>query len=74
MGAPTIRAYYDGECYQAIEGSHRLAAAYSLGLVPHIVEITIDDIVEHDMDDVRGNTVNDILTYLEMSGPHYDFD
>jgi len=38
-GAPTIRAIGNGEIYWAIEGSHRLVAAYEMGLEPEIEEV-----------------------------------
>jgi len=39
LGAPAIRAIGNGEIYWAIEGSHRLVAAYELGLEPEIEEV-----------------------------------
>lgn len=46
LGAPRVRAIYHGDIWFAIEGSHRLAAAHELGLVPEIVDVTeCDDIV-----------------------------
>ena len=36
-GAPTIRCVQFDDKYFAVEGSHRLAAAYILGLCPKIV-------------------------------------
>jgi hypothetical protein len=35
-GAPTIRAWWDGEKWIALEGSHRLAAAHALDLTPYV--------------------------------------
>lgn len=61
MGAPEIRAYYTGEMYVALEGSHRLAAAWELGLEPVIVEMDEDEEIEHDLDYVDAHTVGDIL-------------
>ncbi len=43
IGAPTVRAIYDGEIYYAIEGSHRLMAAHELGIIPEIAEIEYSD-------------------------------
>lgn len=57
IGAPTIRAYYDGEAYQALEGSHRLAAAKELGLTPVIDEMTPRQwLVNHDLYDLPDKT------------------
>jgi len=39
LGAPTIRVVDLGDGYQAIEGSHRLAAAKELGLIVFIVKV-----------------------------------
>lgn len=43
LGAPSIRAIYDGEMYYALEGSHRLLAAKNLGLIPNIIEVDYND-------------------------------
>jgi hypothetical protein len=37
LGAPTIRVVDCGDHYQALEGSHRLAAAHALGITPQLV-------------------------------------
>ena len=74
MGAPTIKAYFDGEKYCACEGSHRIAAAHALGLTPEIELVGWSDEIAHDMDDVRGNLVSDVLEYLDLTGPRYEFD
>lgn len=42
LGAPTIKAVDCGDHLQALEGSHRLAAAAALGIVPNF-EITSQD-------------------------------
>lgn len=53
IGTPTIRAYYTGELYVAIEGSHRLAACSELGITPNIIEIYEDTVIDdHDFDDL----------------------
>lgn len=52
LGAPTIRAVWCGDCWRAVEGSHRLAAAHALGLTPNIIEINEADSIEHDCDDL----------------------
>lgn len=43
LGPPTIRAILSGGRLYAIEGTHRLAAAQSLGLQPTIVVVADDD-------------------------------
>jgi hypothetical protein len=43
LGAPRVRAVYDGEVYWAVEGTHRLAAAHALGLLPEIEVIEYND-------------------------------
>jgi hypothetical protein len=51
MGAPTIEVIDCGDYFQALEGSHRLAAAYALGLEPDLVVHAQDeqlDIAKYD--------------------------
>ena len=43
LGAPIVHAVDCGEYYVALEGSHRVTAARSLGLVPTIVAIDYED-------------------------------
>lgn len=74
LGAPTIKAYWDGEKYWAVEGSHRLAAAKILGLTPVIEEVNIDDEIEHDIEGVDSNRVDAILDYLSDGRPEALFD
>lgn len=53
LGSPKIRAYWTGDAWQAIEGSHRIAAACELGLPVEIVEVGHEDMIpagEHDYD------------------------
>jgi hypothetical protein len=66
LGAPQIRAYYNGDCWLAIEGSHRLAAAHELGLEPEIIEVEDDAVIsDHDYEDLDTPcTVADIIEYL----------
>lgn len=71
-GAPSIRAWWDGEKWIALEGSHRLAAASALGRTPKIIELSENDKITHDFEDVPGNRVRDVLEYLDL-GPHYYF-
>ena len=73
LGSPEIKAWYNGELYLAVEGSHRIAAAKLLCFDVDIIEVELDDIIDHDMPEVEGKTVNDVLEYLEMSGPCYSF-
>jgi len=42
MGAPTIRVVDCGDHYMALEGTHRLHAAQTLGLAPRLVVIDQD--------------------------------
>ena len=51
LGAPTIRAVEVGDMLFAIEGTHRLAAAKELGILP-VGEVVEDDIITGlDIDD-----------------------
>lgn len=75
LGAPQIRVFYTGEAYIAIEGSHRIAAAYELGITPDFIEVEeTDEISDHDMQDLDDTcTVADILEYLGYSQYTYKF-
>jgi hypothetical protein len=74
-GSPVIRVVEDGDRYLAIEGSHRLAVAYDLGITPIIV--TVDEMdplsdIDHDFDlgDIYNGCDNnniDSLADLEVS-------
>lgn len=68
LGAPTIRAYWDGDGWQAIEGVHRLHAAAALGLRPILVEVRREDLLSGlegiDWQDAQpDSTVGDLLDY-----------
>ena len=43
LGTPEIKAVFDGEAYWSLKGSHRIAAAEKLGLIPRIVEVSLED-------------------------------
>lgn len=45
LGAPTIKVVDCGDYYMALEGSHRLAAAKSLGLIPTLEIYDQDDVI-----------------------------
>jgi len=74
LGPPRIRAYYDGEIYRAIEGTHRLWAADYLGYFPEIIEVSLHEIIaDHDFPDLPERcTVHDIIDYIGNTEP-YDF-
>lgn len=46
LGAPTIRVVDCSDYYMAIEGSHRLAAAHALGIMPVLEVIEQDDVID----------------------------
>lgn len=46
LGAPTIEVVECGDYFQALEGSHRLAAAAQLGLEPVLTVHEQDDIID----------------------------
>lgn len=46
MGAPKIEVVDCGDYYMALEGSHRLAAAHALGLVPTLIIHEQDDALD----------------------------
>lgn len=46
LGAPKIAVVDCGDYYQALEGSHRLAAAHRLGLVPTLIVCAQTDLID----------------------------
>jgi hypothetical protein len=83
MGAPEIRAFWTGELWLALEGSHRLAAAAALGLTPTLIEMDEADEMVCDIDmpdedgysmDGRTVRVASILAAIDQSGPLYQFE
>jgi hypothetical protein len=66
LGSPAIRAFWSGDAWYAIEGSHRLAAAHELGLEPEIIEVEYDTVIsDHDFPDLDDTcAVADIIEYL----------
>lgn len=78
MGAPTIRGFWTGEVWRALEGSHRIAAAAELGLTPNMVHVEETEEIETDIDHddwlIRGTvTAAEILEFVELEGPVYEF-
>jgi hypothetical protein len=75
LGPPRIRAYWTGDYWLALEGSHRLAAAKNLSLTPQIVSMRLKDSMRHDYADLRSRRVAKVVEYLTKSGlgPHYYF-
>jgi hypothetical protein len=71
-GSPTIRAWDNGQVLIAIEGSHRIAAASYLHQPITIDEVEIDDVVEHDIQDLPSPcSVGQIVEYLDGSEYRY---
>jgi hypothetical protein len=75
-GAPVIRAWWNGDAWIALEGSHRLAAAHELGLTPEIVPMAEHERIDHDFEDLADFSVRAVVEYLTASnlGPAYRFD
>ena len=75
IGAPSIRVYYTGEAYIAIEGSHRVAAAYELSITPDFIEVEeSDEISDHDLQELSDVVkVAEILEYLGYTQFVYEF-
>ena len=71
LGVPIIKAFRDS-CGQilSLEGSHRIAAAHALGLVPKIEFLALDDDVTDVQDYVNwpasGDTVAEIFEEMKM--------
>lgn len=64
---PTIRVYWcvEHELAYALEGSHRLAAAASLGVAPKLKRMSLDDRMRHDFSDLKNPcTVREVVRYL----------
>lgn len=76
LGAPEVRAYWDGEKYIALEGSHRLAAAEALGMTPTINEVRQKQwLTNHDLYDLPDKTsVARALNYLSGGTTPHFFD
>lgn len=81
---PEIRACWNGDHFQAIEGSHRLAACAELEVPPVIIELDEADVLPDTDDqfdsaymDIDSNTptVEDILIYYAQNHdkPSYVF-
>jgi hypothetical protein len=46
LGAPAVQVVDCGDYYMALEGSHRIAAAHDLGLVPELTVYQQDDEID----------------------------
>lgn len=70
LGAPRIRAVWRGDHWQALEGSHRIAAARILCLLPRIVPMRLGDKFSHDVDEVLPDRrVSSILKAIDSWSP-----
>ena len=80
LGAPDIRAYWDGEKYIGLEGSHRARAAKELGLTPNIIDMDLKQwMLDHDFPDIKQKaSTNRILDYLDWGqhpgSKYFDFE
>lgn len=73
LGAPTIRVVNCGDYLMALEGSHRLAAAYKLGIEPEFVVLEQDDalnIADFDWFD-SANWGGEVYSAGEVAGELY---
>jgi len=74
LGAPTVKAVWCGDCYRAVEGSHRLAAASKLGLTPILDVIKDTDEISHDCDELSNPCqASEMLEYAGNTEA-YEFD
>jgi hypothetical protein len=77
LGVPSIRAIWDGEIYWAIEGTHRLAAAEALGIIPEIIEVDASDDLPADLiEETSCETGADLIdTFIRFGwmGDRYEF-
>lgn len=78
LGAPTLRAIDTSYGLIAIEGNHRLEAAWRLEIEPEIIILEDDnEMIEHDIPDLPNPcSMADIRDYIDMpdQGKFYDFD
>jgi flagellar biosynthesis regulator FlbT len=67
LGTPTIRGIYDeGQgVWFAVEGSHRLQAAFDLGLMPEMVDVVDEEEITIELDQCD-ETVNTIEFFFEL--------
>lgn len=70
MGRPTIEVVDCGDYYQALEGSHRLAAAKALGIAPDLIIHDQDELINIDGFDWfdRANWPETAYTAGEIAG------
>lgn len=70
LGSPTIRVCGDSDgSLDAIEGSHRLAAASELDVPVKLKRVRLGDVVHHDFADlVNPCPVEWVLEYLRQGG------
>ena len=75
IGAPSIRVFCTGEAYIAIEGSHRVAAAHELNIIPDFIVVEESDVIsDHDLQCLSDVvTVAEILEYLGYTQYVYEF-
>jgi hypothetical protein len=81
LGAPKIHAVWYGDVWYALEGVHRLNAAYKLGLTPEIIAVpygdgsaTLSEVIDdysHDddytIDQIIDNTNGDLLDFDNLN-------
>lgn len=73
LGTPDINVVWTGEHYVAIGGSHRVTAAYRLGIEPDWNDITEHEgEIEIDGEELDMEIVWDFVDYVE--GPTVDFE
>lgn len=64
LGAPQLHVVACGDYLMALEGSHRLAAAHALGLIPELIIHEQDDML-----DVTGYDWYDAANWAETEYP-----
>lgn len=64
LGTPTIQVVDCGDYFMALEGSHRLAAAHKLGIIPTLVIHAQDDVL-----DISGQDWFDTANWAETEYP-----
>lgn len=76
LGTAKIRAFWTGDSYLAIEGSHRVAAAAAIGVPIEIIDVCeSDEICDHDIGDLKSScTVGEILEYANWNVAAYNVE
>jgi hypothetical protein len=78
LGVPKIRAIWSKthNIWFAAEGSHRIAAAHKVGIIPIIIDITGEDAIVQKNEEDTQMTARELEDWLlsDPTAPRYVFD